>query len=218
MTRQSLDEELTKRHRDTGGTLPTEEEEDHGTREGGDEHTVPLLSDSSDLPNNSIDDPHLAQLHEKYNTSLSRSTSHISSLGIALGYSSGIALLALTLVPVTLLKGSTLVLRCAIGASGVWWAVFSVPGVWWLPSGEKDDFNKRDGAVTEDGENGWDEPSVEAAGTQRDVKEDWSMWREVIRAWKRLGGMLRWREIKKLKNTFRYLGAWFLLSDGASPL
>lgn len=208
--KQALEEALTKRHRDTGGTFPTEEEEDHGTREAGDEHTVPLLSDSSDLNDNSTDDPHLAQLHEKYNTSLSRSTSQISSLGIALGYSSGIALLALTLVPVTLLKGSTFVLRCAIGASGVWWAVFSVPGVWWLPSGEKD------GAAMEDGENGWDEPSVEVGGAQRDMNEEWSMWREIIKAWKRLGGMLRWREIKKLKNTFRYLGAWFLLSDGVS--
>lgn len=211
MARQSLDEELTKRHRDTGGTFPTEEEQDHGTREGGDEHTVPLLSNSADLNDNSTDDPHRAQLYEKYNTSLSRSTSHISSLGIALGYSSGIALLALTLVPVTLLKGSTLVLRCAIGASGVWWAVFSVPGVWWLPSGERNGL-KENGAVMEDGGNGWDEPRVEVAGAQRD---QWSMWREVIKAWKRLGGMLRWSEIKKLKNTFKYLGAWFLLSDGA---
>jgi hypothetical protein len=26
--------------------------------------------------------------------------------------------------------------------------------------------------------------------------------------------MLRWAEIKKLRNTFKYLAAWFLLSDG----
>lgn len=47
----------------------------------------------------------------------------------------------------------------------------------------------------------------------------WRIRRQIIAAWKRLGNMLRWREIKKLNNTFRYLAAWFLLSDGLfSPL
>lgn len=212
--REELDDELMKRRRNANGGLSAESEERTG--EERDEHTAPLLSNSISPHNNTHDDPHLALLHQTYNTSLSRSTSHISSLGIALGYSSGIALLALTLIPVTLLKGSTLVLRCAIAASGVWWAVFSLPGIWWLPSGDKEGQNKRDGPSTVDVENGWDEPSVELNGDGRDVMQEWSMLREVIGAWKRLGGMLRWREVKRLKNTFRYLGAWFLLSDGTS--
>jgi len=37
-------------------------------------------------------------------------------------------------------------------------------------------------------------------------------------AWKKLGHMLRWGEIKKLKNTFIYLAAWFLLSDGFTTI
>jgi MFS transporter, UMF1 family len=42
----------------------------------------------------------------------------------------------------------------------------------------------------------------------------WHIRREVVAAWKRLGGMLQWQEIKRLRNTFKYLAAWFLLSDG----
>lgn len=30
--------------------------------------------------------------------------------------------------------------------------------------------------------------------------------------------MLRWKEIKKLRNTFKYLAAWFLLSDGFTTI
>ena len=44
------------------------------------------------------------------------------------------------------------------------------------------------------------------------------MSREIVRAWKRLGQMLKWREIKRLRNTFVYLAAWFLLSDGFTTI
>ena len=37
-------------------------------------------------------------------------------------------------------------------------------------------------------------------------------------AWKHLGLMLRWSQVKQLQHTFRYLPAWFLLSDGAFVL
>ena len=43
------------------------------------------------------------------------------------------------------------------------------------------------------------------------------MEKEIKRVWKRLGGMLHPNEIKRLRNTFKYLGAWFLLSDGPPP-
>lgn len=51
-----------------------------------------------------------------------------------------------------------------------------------------------------------------------EVEANWSMSREIVRAWKRLGQMLRWREIKRLRNTFIYLAAWFLLSDGFTTI
>jgi UMF1 family MFS transporter len=144
-------------------------------------------------------------LKVQYDAELSRATSRISSLGIALGYGAGIALLIVALIPVTLLHGSTFALRLAIGLSGVWWALFSIPAALWLPSGPG---GKRVGADVGMGE--WVDDEVVGGQGER----EWSTRREIVGAWKRLGNMLRWREIKKLRNTFKYLAAWFLLSDG----
>jgi UMF1 family MFS transporter len=73
----------------------------------------PLLRSSS--PNEIIQ-----VLRKKYDVALSNAISRISSLGIALGYSAGIILLILALIPVTNLRGSTFSLRLAIGLSGIW--------------------------------------------------------------------------------------------------
>ncbi|KAI0065158.1 MFS general substrate transporter [Artomyces pyxidatus] len=144
-----------------------------------------------------------------YTAQLSRTTSRISSLGIALGYAAGIALLALTLVPVTRLGGSTFALRLAIGGSGAWWALFSVPAIILLPS-----VRAQEAAVLEQ-----EQAGLLAGEDAPPLREkDWNTRREIIAAWRRLGTMLRWREIKRLRNTFRYLAAWFLLSDGFTTL
>lgn len=127
---------------------------------------------------------------QNYSKALTNATSQISSKGIALGYLAGIILLIVALIPVTKLKGSTFSLRLAIGLSGVWWAVFSLPAAAWLPAGTADS-------------------STEVVPGQK-----WKLSGQILAAWKRLGGMLRWTEIKKLQHTFRYLAAWFLLSDG----
>ena len=134
---------------------------------------------------------HAGASHSSYNTALSRATSRISSLGIASGYGAGIILLLVALVPVTRLQGSTFSLRLAIGLSGIWWALFSIPAAIWLPNASNID---ESGAIKPD--------------------SDWTFSSEIAAAWKRLGVMLRWREIKRLQHTFRYLAAWFLLSDG----
>jgi MFS transporter, UMF1 family len=141
-------------------------------------------------------------LHDAYSNALSRTTSRISSQGIALGYAAGIFLLIIALIPVTRLHGTTFSLRLAIGLSGIWWAVFSLPAAAWLPSGRgvKE-------AHADEAEDGWGE------GEGADM-ESWSTRREIVKAWKRLGNMLRWQEVKKLRNTFKFLAAWFLLSDG----
>ena len=131
--------------------------------------------------------PALVDAKAEYSKALTTATSRISSRGIATGYLAGIILLIIALIPVTKLKGSTLSLRLAIGMSGVWWGFFSLPAVVWLPSG-----------------------SVSA-----ETPEKRAVWRQILFSWKRLGGMLRWTEIKKLRNTFKYLAAWFLLSDGS---
>jgi MFS transporter, UMF1 family len=130
-----------------------------------------------------------------YESLLSQTTARISSQGIALGYGAGIILLLLTLIPVTLLHGSTWSLRLAIGLSGMWWAVGCIPVLIWLPGGGAD-------------------PS--GVGEEESARKS-STWVEIKNAWKKLARMLRWSEIKKLRNTFRYLSAWFLLSDGLPP-
>lgn len=72
--------------------------------------------------------------------------------------------------------------------------MFSIPAAIWLPGSA--------GATV------W---SSEVSGDGK-----WHIQRDVVAAWKRLGGMLRWSEIRALRNTFKYLAAWFLLSDGQS--
>ena len=146
-------------------------------------------------------------LEAEYQSELSRATSWISSFGIALGYVAGICLLIVALIPVTRLHGSTFSLRLAIGLSGIWWAVFSIPAAIWLPGS---------GAYRR-GVQHLTPESSDVPGRAVDYVEDdkeWNFWKEIIAAWLRLGNMLRWTEIKKLGNTFKYLAAWFLLSDG----
>ena len=155
-----------------------------------------------------------ADVRARYDAALSRTTSRISSLGIALGYGAGIFLLLVALVPVTMMHGSTFALRVAIGLSGVWWGLFSVPAWLWLPSSS---VSGAAGGVGEE-EGVWDDVGErEGEGGER-LKVHWDVKREIGAAWVRLGDMLRWREMKKLRNTFKYLAAWFLLSDGLSPL
>lgn len=132
--------------------------------------------------------PTLVDAKAEYSKALTTATSRISSRGIATGYFAGIILLIIALIPVTKLKGSTLSLRLAIGMSGVWWGFFSLPAVVWLPSGS----------------------------ASAEVPEKRAFWRQILFSWRRLGEMLRWKEIKQLRNTFKYLAAWFLLSDGLS--
>lgn len=134
--------------------------------------------------------PALVDARAEYSKALTTATSRISSRGIATGYLAGIILLILALIPVNKLKGSTLSLRLAIGMSGVWWGIFSLPAALWLPSGS------------------------ESAG----VPKKRAVWQQILLSWRRLGEMLRWEEIKELRNTFKYLAAWFLLSDGWSSL
>ncbi len=139
------------------------------------------------------------ELRGTYDSELSRAMSRISSQGIALGYGAGICLLLVALVLVTVLHGSTFALRLAIGLSGIWWAVFSIPAAIWLDGG---------------GDDGASADAVWIDDESADGGRKWNTRSEVVAAWRRLGGMLRPREIKRLRNTFKYLAAWFLLSDG----
>ncbi|KAF8258866.1 autophagy-related protein 22-like protein, partial [Lactarius quietus] len=140
---------------------------------------------------------------------LSRATARISSLGIALGYMAGILLLLAVLIPVQHASGSTKALRFAIAGSGAWWALFSVPALLFLPNAS----TSQETVVTEEREGLLADESPETTPV---LADKWTVRQEVIDAWKRLGSMLRWHNIQRLRNTFRYLAAWFLLSDGMS--
>ncbi|EGO23241.1 hypothetical protein SERLADRAFT_472117 [Serpula lacrymans var. lacrymans S7.9] len=150
-------------------------------------------------------------IRKKYDTALSAATSRISSLGIALGYGAGITLLLVALIPVTRLHGSTFSLRLAIGLSGVWWALFSIPAAMWLPGVTR----PTPGEGGEDSD-AWGD--ITDGHGSRDEGGNWSLRSEIAAAWRRLGVMLRWSEIKRLRNTFKYLAAWFLLSDGFTTI
>ena len=126
---------------------------------------------------------------EIYAKHVSRATSRISSKGIAIGYGAGIALLILLLIPVTLLKGSTFALRLSISLTGLWWLLFTIPAALWLP-----------------GASGLD--------VDREAHVTGGIFGEIAQAWVRLGWMLIPSEMAKLRNTFWFLLAWFLLSDG----
>ncbi|RDX45939.1 MFS general substrate transporter [Lentinus brumalis] len=166
------------------------------------EADAPLLG----RPETHESDPAVIAAKEKHDKLLSATTSRISSQGIALGYAAGIVMLLLALIPVRAMKGSTDALRLAVGLSGIWWALFSLPAAAWLPGAS---------AMTHAGAVAVEEGEVPVS---REPEADWSMAREIVRAWKRLGQMLRWREIKRLRNTFVYLAAWFLLSDGFTTI
>lgn len=160
-------------------------------------YTEPLLHSSPP-------DEMAKSLRKNYDNALSNSISRISSLGIALGYSAGIILLILALIPVTSLQGSTFSLRLAIGLSGIWWAIFSIPAALWLPNSA---------TIPTSANSAWvDSSEIETFDNK------WHIRRQIVAAWQRLGEMLRWREIKKLRNTFQYLAAWFLLSDGLTTI
>lgn len=164
-----------------------------------------------------IDDPILQGAIEAYNEALSKATSRISSRGIALGYGAGIALLCVALIPVTMLNGSTYSLRLAVSISGVWWAVFSIPTAIWLPGGRIHGGLgwERSGMTAI---RGWRDPLFRNLEDSSEEDVDPRVWAQIRDAWIRLGQMLRPSEMARLRNTFWYLAAWFLLSDGQASL
>ncbi|KIJ40295.1 hypothetical protein M422DRAFT_32337 [Sphaerobolus stellatus SS14] len=159
------------------------------------------IQQEAELADSDIDlsSPPKVTAEQTYHAAVARSTSQISAFGIALGYLAGVVLLILTIIPVSKLHSSTFSLRLAIGVSGIWWAIVSVPAGIWLPNST---------SLT----------LVEGAEVRIQDAKQWSWTGEIKAAWVRLARMLRWSEIKRLRNSFWYLGAWFLLSDGFATI
>jgi len=172
------------------GSLPTDDaEEERFDDARPEERTLLALPPSED---SFIDPDGAKSASETYAKLVSGATSRISSKGIAIGYSAGIALLILLLIPVTLLKGSTFALRLSISLTGLWWMVFTMPAALWLPGSS-------------------------SLNANHEAYVRGSLSREIKQAWAQLGRMLLPSEIAKLRNTFWFLLAWFLLSDGVLP-
>ncbi|KAI5481840.1 autophagy-related protein 22 [Pseudohyphozyma bogoriensis] len=132
----------------------------------------------------------LVRAQDEYAAEKAMATSEVSSTGVALGYAAGISLLVLMLVPVTLMHGSTLSLRCAIAGSGLWWGIGTIPASYWLRP---------------------DETIVARAPVLTR-----GIWGSAAEGWKGLGLMLQdWR---RLPATFIFLAAWFLLSDAFATM
>ena len=161
---------------------------------GDQQEQLPGVDDGIHSSGDPSADPEIVA-EKAYHAAIARSTSRISAFGIALGYLAGVVLLILTIIPVSRLQSSTFSLRLAIGLTGIWWAVLSVPAGFWLPSSK---------SLT----------LVEGAEIRTHDAKRWTWTGEVQAAWIRLARMLHWTEIKRLRNTFWYLAAWFLLSDG----
>ncbi|TXT09066.1 hypothetical protein VHUM_02540 [Vanrija humicola] len=73
-----------------------------------------------------------------YAALFSATTARLSSTGVAIGFFSGVAMLALLAIPVAAGGGSTRSLSLAVGLSGLWWGVWTVPSALGLPSGPKE--------------------------------------------------------------------------------
>ena len=124
-----------------------------------------------------------------FTKSLSLTTSRLSSTGTAFGFFSGVGVLCLLTIPVSIGHGSIASLRVAIGISGSWWALLTIPAWIGLPGGDRKDGAQHERLCT--GRLGW-----------------------VGKAWKRVGNMVNPGEMKKLPNLFALLLAWVFLSDG----
>ncbi len=138
---------------------------------------------------------------------LSLTTSRLSSTATALGFLSGFSILTLLLIPVTLLKGTTSSLCLAIGISGIWWAVFTLLASLVLPGARLLAGVGVSGNEETDDVNGRFDRSVRVSGWRR-----WSGW--LTLGWKRVGEMIRPREIRELRDLYTFLLAWIFLSDG----
>lgn len=144
----------------------------------------------------------VANTHE----ALSKATSVISSKGIAAGYTAGILLLLLLLVPVIILQGNLWSLRIAIAATGIWWLGFSVRGFYksapWL---------RYPSTYTCTAAAFFWLPRSRSANKTRTLTSS-----SITQPWKEFYAiLLQYREIPEMA---KYLVAWFLMSDAFSTI
>ncbi|CAH7689556.1 autophagy-related protein 22-like protein [Phakopsora pachyrhizi] len=117
---------------------------------------------------------------------ISKVTASISAKGIAIGYFSGILTLSISLILINSRDGDTNSLRWTIGASSIWWGLFTIPACILL------------------------EP------------RKFLIKRRILNPFRPRSGLIKilkmLKEYERLKDTIRFLLAWFLLSDAFSTI
>lgn len=157
---------------------------------------VPLLAKQS------IVESHEDEVEQTRSSQESKAASSISARGISAGYAAGITLLLLMLVPVTVLNGSLWSLRVALAATGAWWLLVSIRKSR-FPKG------KRHADVIVAAFIWLPKPTA-TSNTLSAANGGWSKpWTELVQVLK---------EYRKIPETFKYLLAWFIMSDAFSTI
>ncbi|CAG8448933.1 14318_t:CDS:2 [Acaulospora morrowiae] len=136
-------------------------------------------------------DPELSKLSEDLEKEKDRISTHISTRGFASGYFGGIILLIVCLIISFLLNSTVFSLQIGVFLSGAWWFLFSLLVIKWLRPRPGPPLYLDNGRKV-----GW--------------------FDYIIFAWTRL-----WRTVrhaKKLEMSFRFLVAWFFISDGYTTI
>lgn len=115
-----------------------EEGRDGEAQDEDDREQAPRISVEETRALLGTDAPNMHGARLRYAALLSRTMSRLSATGTAIGFFSGVAMLALLVVPVSLGKGSTSSLELTVGLSGLWWAVFTIPAALGLPGGTRE--------------------------------------------------------------------------------
>lgn len=132
---------------------------------------------------------------------ISLKTTQVSALGIAVGYAAGVAVLALSSIPVSRSGGSLDALQGVIGFSGAWWAVFTLPAAFWLPTQH---------AITSASPTRFDEAE------RHGPSEPHLLRSKIKEGWSRVGLLFNKRELHRLSQCYWFLLAWALLADGTT--
>lgn len=139
--------------------------------------------------------PVLSSADSRYEAMVSLKTTRISSMGIAIGYTSGVSVLCLSLIPIVRYQGSLESLQTVIGLTGLWWALFTIPAAYWLNTDAEDDTT-----------------------IARSASDDGLVRQKIGEGWYRIRSLFNKTEVGRLKSCYSFLLSWAFLADGESVI
>jgi len=142
---------------------------------------------------------------EAHIATVSLVTTRTSSMGIAIGYAAGVAMLCLSVIPVAQSQGSLESLSTVIGVTGLWWAIFTFPAATWLPTTRN---RTSDNSAERHEQISADPLLSEHATSPVNVKS------KVAEGWKRVAQVFNKQELRRLSQLYWFLFSWALLADG----